>query len=75
MKLYERCIGFVKIVITTIPDDQMAKIKVVSIENLWNFIVEPFIIWITFINEKYVWISRILNFKFLKRPRMGKRYK
>jgi hypothetical protein len=34
MKLYERCIGFVKIVITTIPDDQMAKIKVVSIENL-----------------------------------------
>jgi hypothetical protein len=42
MKLYERCIGFVKIVSTTIPDGQMTKIKVVGLEDLCNFVVEPF---------------------------------
>jgi hypothetical protein len=54
MKQYERCIEFVKILTTIILDDQMTKIKVVGIENLWNFIVEPFLIWITFVNQKNV---------------------
>jgi hypothetical protein len=34
MKLYERCIRFVKNVITTIPDKQMTKIKFVHLQKL-----------------------------------------
>jgi hypothetical protein len=62
MKLYERCIGFVNIITTTIPDDQMTKIKVVGIENLST--VQAFLILITFINEKeYEFFEfEILNF-------------
>jgi hypothetical protein len=54
----------VNIITTTIPDDQMTKIKVVGIENLSNFIVQAFLILITFINEKeYEFFEfEILNF-------------
>jgi hypothetical protein len=52
MKLYERWIRFVNIITPTTTNDQMIKIKVLSIENLWNFVVEPFRILITFTNEK-----------------------
>jgi hypothetical protein len=52
MKLYERWIRFVNIITPKTTDDQMIKIKVLNIENLWNFVVEPFRILITFINKK-----------------------
>jgi hypothetical protein len=52
MKLYERWIRFVNIITPKTTDDQMIKIKVLNIENLWNFVVEPFRILITFTNEK-----------------------
>jgi chorismate mutase len=42
MKLYEECIRFVMNVNTTIPDDQMTKIKVVHLQKSYNFVVEPF---------------------------------
>jgi hypothetical protein len=44
MKLYERCIRFVKNVITTISDDQMTKIKIVHLQKSHDFVVEPFFI-------------------------------
>jgi hypothetical protein len=36
------------------PDEQMTKIKVVDLEKLYKFVVEHFLIWISFANEKYV---------------------
>jgi hypothetical protein len=71
MKLYERCIGFVNIITTTILDDQMTKIKVVGIENLWNFIVEAFLILITFINEKEYEFFEFQNLNFWNDIRNG----
>jgi chorismate mutase len=44
MKLYEKCVRFMKNVTTTIPDEQMTKIKVVYLQKLWNFVVESFLI-------------------------------
>jgi hypothetical protein len=66
MELYERCIRFVKNVTTTITNGQMIKIKVVHIEKLWNFVVEFFLIWITFVNEKYHWIFEIWKFEIFE---------
>jgi hypothetical protein len=63
MKLYGRWIGFVNIITTKILDDQRTKIKVVGIENLWNFVVEPFLSLVTFINNKEYEFS---EFEFLK---------
>jgi hypothetical protein len=59
MKLEERYIRFLNNVTTTTLDEQMAKIKVVNLEKLYNFVVEHFLIWINFDNEKYIWISQI----------------
>jgi hypothetical protein len=56
------CIRFVKNVATTIPDEQMGKIKVVHLQKLLNFVVEPFFIWVTFVEVKYVSIFEILKF-------------
>jgi hypothetical protein len=35
-------------------DEQITKIKVIDLEKLYNFVVEHFLIWINFANEKYV---------------------
>jgi hypothetical protein len=75
MKLYENCIRFVKIVIIIIPDDHMTEMKVVGLENLWNFVIERFLIWISFVNEKYMKTKLIvsnLEFKFCKLTWMEK---
>jgi hypothetical protein len=42
---------------------------------LCNFVVEPFLIWITSVNEKYVWIPQIWKFECLTRNRMEKHHK
>jgi hypothetical protein len=69
MKLYERWIRFVNI--NTAPDDRMTKTKVVAIENLWNFVVEPFLILITFINEKEYEFFEFENLNFWNDIRNG----
>jgi hypothetical protein len=62
-----------KNVTTTIPDEQMTKIKVVYLQKLWNFVVESFLIWIAYINEKYIWIFKFWKFDFFfKCPQMEK---
>ena len=49
---------------TTLPDEEMTKIKVVDLEKLHNFIVENFFIWNYFVKKNYVWISKIWNLNF-----------
>jgi hypothetical protein len=71
MKLYGRWIGFVNIITTKILDDQRTKIKVVGIENLWNFVVESFLILITFINEKEYDFFEFENLNFWNDIRNG----
>jgi flagellin-specific chaperone FliS len=44
MKLYDKCIKFVKCVATTIPNDQVIKIKVAHLQKLYTFVVEPLFI-------------------------------
>ena len=47
-------------------DEQMTTKKVVDIEKLYNFVVEHFLIWIKFANEKYVWSFELIwNLIFL----------
>jgi hypothetical protein len=42
MKLYKREIDFVNNITTALSNEEMAQIKVVHFEKLWNFVVESF---------------------------------
>jgi hypothetical protein len=43
--------------------------KVVGIEELWNFVVDNVLVWNHLVIQNYVWI---LQFDFFKLPRMQK---
>jgi hypothetical protein len=49
--------------ITTLPNKEITKIKVVDLEKLHNFVVN-FLIWNHVIKENYIWISKIWNLNF-----------
>ena len=49
---------------TTLPDEEMTKIKVVDLKKLHNFVIDNFLIWNYFVKENYVWISKIWNLNF-----------
>jgi len=42
MKPYERCVIFVNNVITTLSDEEMTNIKVVDLDEFYNFVVDDF---------------------------------
>ena len=44
MKAYERYVKFVNNVTITLSDEQMTKIKVVDLDQFYNFIVDDFFI-------------------------------
>jgi len=39
---------------TTLPDEEMTKIKVVDLEKLHNFVIDNFLIWNHFVKKNYV---------------------
>jgi hypothetical protein len=49
----------------TTSDGETAKIKVIDLEKLWNFVVDNFLIWNHIVNENYIWISQIWNSNFV----------
>ena len=49
---------------TTLPSEEMTKIKVVDLKKLHNFVVDNFLIWNHFVKENYIWISKFWNFNF-----------
>jgi hypothetical protein len=46
--------------------------KVVGIEELWNFVVDNVLVWNHLVMQNYVWL---LKFEFFKLPRMEKTIK
>ena len=50
---------------------ETAKMKVVDLEKLWNFVVDNFFIWNHLVKENYIWISQIWNSKFVNDLRWG----
>ena len=46
-------------------DGETAKIKVVDLKMLWNFVVDNFLIWNHLVIENYIWISQIWNSNFV----------
>ncbi len=42
----------------------MTKIKVIDLDELYNFVVDNFTIWNHLLLEKNIWISYILKYKF-----------
>jgi hypothetical protein len=46
-------------------DGETAKMNVVDLEKLWNFVVNNFLIWNHLVNENYIWISQIWNLNFI----------
>lgn len=43
---------------------EMTNIKVVDLDEIYNFIVNAFFIWNRLLSQIYVWISYILKYKF-----------
>ena len=63
MKLQERDVNFVNNVTTTISDEQMTKIKVVDLDEFYNFYVHDFFSWSYLMFENDVWSCYFLKFK------------
>ena len=63
MKLQERDVNFVNNVTTTISDEQMTKIKVVDLDEFYNFYVHDFFSWSHLLFENDVWSCYFLKFK------------
>ena len=63
MKPYERYIKFVNNVTITFSDDQMTKIKVVHLDEFYNFHVHDFFRWNHLVFQNIVWICHFLKFK------------
>ena len=45
-------------------DREITKIKVVDLDDFYNFVVCDFFIWNHLLSKNYVWSSYILNFEF-----------
>ena len=63
MKLPERDVNFMNNVNTTISDEQMTKIKVVNLDEFYNFYVHDFFSWSHLLFENDVWSCYFLKFK------------
>ena len=63
MKPYERDVKFVNNVTITSSDEQMTKIKVVHLDELYNFHVHDFLRWNHLVFQNIVWICHFLKFK------------
>jgi hypothetical protein len=48
----------------TLSDEEMTKIKVIDLDELYNFVVDDFFSWNHLIFENVVWSCHILKFKF-----------
>ena len=51
-------------VTTTLSDEQMIKIKVVDLDEFYNFVVDDFFSWNHLLVQNVVWSSHFLKFKF-----------
>ena len=48
----------------TLSDEEMTKIKVIDINELYNFVVDDFFSWSRSLIKNSIWSSQNLNFKF-----------
>ncbi len=58
----------------TLSDEEMTKIKVIDIHELYNFLVDDFFSWNHLVFKNFVWNSHNLKFKFklLKQSHIAK---
>ena len=56
MKPYERYVKFMNNITITFLNEEMTKIKVVHLDELYNFHVHDFFIWIHLVFQNVVWI-------------------
>jgi hypothetical protein len=63
MKQQERYVNFVNSVATTISDEQMTKIKVVHLDEFYNFYVHDLFSWSHLIFQNHDWSCHFLKFK------------
>ena len=63
MKLPERDVNFVNNITTTISDEQMTKIKVVNLDEFYNFYVRDIFSWSHLMFENDVWSCYFLKLK------------
>ena len=56
--------NFVNNIIITLPDEEMAKIKVIELDELYNFVGDNFFSWNHLLFEYVVWSCYIFRFKF-----------
>jgi hypothetical protein len=54
-------------ILKTTSKEKTTNMKVVGIEELWNFVVVNVLVWNHLVMQNYVWI---LKFEFFKLPRM-----
>jgi hypothetical protein len=48
----------------TSSNGEITNIKVVDLNGLYNFIVDYLLFWDQLLSQNYVWISKVLKFKF-----------
>jgi hypothetical protein len=63
MKLYERYVKFVNNVLITLLDEQMTKIKVLNLDELYNFYIHDFSSWNHLLFKNIVWSCHFMKFK------------
>ena len=56
-------------ILKTTSKEKTTNMKVVGIEELWNFVVDNVLVWNDIVMQNYVWI---LKFEFFKLSRMEK---
>jgi hypothetical protein len=56
-------------ILKTTSKEKTTNMKVVGIEELWNFVVDNVLVWNHLVMQNYVWI---LKFEFFKLPRREK---
>jgi hypothetical protein len=63
-KPYKRYVNFANNVAITLSDEEMTKIKVIYIDDLYNFDVDDFFSWNHLVFENVLWSCHNLKFKF-----------
>jgi hypothetical protein len=48
----------------TSSNGEITNIKVVDLNGLYNFVVDYLLFWDQLLSQNYVWISKVLKFKF-----------
>jgi hypothetical protein len=63
-KLYERYVRFMNNVSTTLLDEQMTKIKVIDLDQFYDFYVHDFFSWNHLMFQNDIWSYHFLKLKF-----------